>query len=415
MRYAIIGFGCAGYHAAKAIRAQDPNGEIHVFESEQHPPANPMLTTYYAGGALPEQHRFPFGDLEMVQRELALHLHMGQAVQRVDVKEKCICTEGGEMHYADRVLISTGAYAFVPGIEGLPDSRVFTMRTVADADLLKQRLAQTPARKAVVVGASMVGIKVAELLWKSGAEVTIADAAKFLFPLAAFESTARIMEQNLEERGYHFLWGAGLTGITPKGVKFAGGTELEADLIYLCIGVRPNLKLIQGQEISINRGIVVNVNQQSSCPGVYAAGDCCEALEIQSGGTQIVGLWANAGVQGHVAGCSMAGCAEDFPGGLLHNITHFMDMDFVGLGDTRKTGEHIRFENPSKNIYIDAVVDNGRLQCVNLLGNYSISGILKSHFLKQLTESDPMPLPAAQKAILLNAGVDEQFLSRIGG
>ena len=206
-----------------------------------------------------------------------------------------------------------------------------------------------------------------------------------------------------------------MTGITPKGVKFADGTELEADLICLCIGVRPNLKLIQGQEININRGIVVDANQLSSCPGVYAAGDCCEALEVQSGCTQIVGLWANAGMQGRVAGYSMAGCTEDFPGGLLHNITHFMDMDFIGLGDTRKTGEHIRFENPDKNIYIDALVDNGRLQCVNLLGNYSISGILKSHFLKQLTEAKPTPLPAVQKAILLNAGVDEQFLNRIGG
>ena len=415
MRYAIIGFGCAGYHAAKAIRAQDPDGEIHVFESEQHPPANPMLTTYYAGGALAEQHRFPFGGLEKVQKELSLNLHMGQAVQRVDVAQKCIYTGGGGTYCADRVLISTGAYAFVPGIEGLPDPRVYTMRTVADADLLKQRLAKAPARKAVVVGASMVGIKVAELLWKAGAEVTIADAAKFLFPLAAFESTARIMERKLEERGYRFLWDAGLTGITPEGVKFADGTELEADLICLCIGVRPDLKLIQGQEIAINRGIVVDANQQTSCPGVYAAGDCCEALEVQSGGTRIVGLWANAGVQGRVAGCSMAGGAEEFPGGLLHNITHFMDMDFIGLGDIRKAGEHIRFKNPKTNIYIDAVVDNGHIQCVNLLGNYGISGILKSHFLKQLTEKEPTPLPAVQKAILLGAGVDEQFLSRIGG
>ena len=415
MRYAIIGFGCAGYHAARAIRAQDPTGEIHVFESEQHPPANPMLTTYYAGGKLAEQHRFPFGSLETVRDELSLYLHMGQAVRRLDTAQRCVYTEDGEEFRTDRVLISTGAYPFVPGIEGLPDPRVYTMRTVADAELLKQRLAQAPVRKAVVVGASMVGIKVAELLWKAGAEVTIADAAKFLFPLAAFESTARIMERQLEVRGYRFLWGAGLTGITPEGVKFADGTELEADLICLCIGVRPNLKLIQGQEIPVNRGIVVDAHQQTGCPGVYAAGDCCEALEVQSGGTQIVGLWANAGVQGRVAGTTMAGGTEVFPGGLLHNITHFMDMDFIGLGDTRKTGEHIRFENPNKNIYIDAVIDNGRLQCVNLLGNYGISGILKSYFLKQLTEQEPTPLPAAQKAILLRAGMDEQFLSRIGG
>ena len=173
MRYAIIGFGCAGYHAAKAIRAQDPAGEIHVFESEQHPPANPMLTTYYASGALSEDHRFPFGALQEVQSGLSLQLHMGQTVQRVDPEQKRIYTEDGQVYHADRILISTGAYAFVPGIEGLPDPRMYTMRTVADADLLKQRLAQSPARKAVVVGASTAILSAVScsislsILWRS--------------------------------------------------------------------------------------------------------------------------------------------------------------------------------------------------------------------------------------------------------
>ena len=85
VHYAIVGFGNAGYHAARAIRARDPQGEIHILSDQTFPPANPMLTTYYVKGALDWPGLFPYGSLEELSRSMKLHLHMGRRVRRVPV------------------------------------------------------------------------------------------------------------------------------------------------------------------------------------------------------------------------------------------------------------------------------------------------------------------------------------------
>ena len=90
-RYAIIGFGCAGYSAAKAIRTREKEGEIHVFEATREAPANPMLTTYLASGRITDDAAHPFGsNLEQIGRELGLTVHSGVRVHRVDAARKAV-------------------------------------------------------------------------------------------------------------------------------------------------------------------------------------------------------------------------------------------------------------------------------------------------------------------------------------
>jgi len=100
-------------------------------------------------------------------------------------------------------------------------------------------------------------------------------------------------------------------------------------------------------EVTVNKGIVVDHDMQTSVPGIYAAGDCCEGEELQSNTSMIIGLWANAAHQGATAGANMAGGKAEFDGNFLHNITHFMGMDFVGFGDVRTQGEVHRVGRPT--------------------------------------------------------------------
>lgn len=213
---AIIGFGCAGYNGARALRASGFTGGIHVYESTQEPPANPMLTTYYVSGRLEEKEAYPFGGLESITRELNICLHSGETVRRV-LPDRSILLADGRREAFDKILISTGARAVVPALKGPAGSRVFLMRTMDDARRMKHALEQGSVQKAVVVGASMVGIKVAELLLNRGVDVTLADFAPYLFPLAAFETVARELEHRVAEKGIHFKWNAGLKGNRERG------------------------------------------------------------------------------------------------------------------------------------------------------------------------------------------------------
>ncbi len=419
-RYAIVGFGCAGYNGAKAIRQLDQECEIHVYERTDNPPSNPMLTTYYASGKLEYQGAFPFGDLDSIRKELGVVVHGNEIVRKVLTEEKALVLDSGTVHF-DKILISTGARAILPGVSGLPDSRVFLMRTMEDAEGLRKYLEQNPVKKGVVVGASMVGIKVAELLWKRGIQTTIADFASWLFPLAAFENVAREIEYRVSEQGIGFKWNAGVNAVTDKGVRFGDGEELEADIICMCVGTRANVELaantevVQESAIEIGRGIVVNERMETSVPGIYAAGDCCEGTDLQTGRTMIIGLWANAGCQGANAGANMAGKPSSYYGNIVHNITHFMDMDFIGLGDNRSEGRTITFGSLDSPLYIQAVEGKGGLACINILGNCHISGILKSFLMKQLTAGTEARLSLAQRALLAEYGITEEFMGLLEG
>lgn len=416
--YAIVGFGCAGYHAAKAIRTVDSDAAIHIYSDHGMAPYNPMLTTYYASDRLPREGMYPFGTLEKISRSLDLQVHTNTKVQQV--KGRSVVTAQGSRDY-DSVLVATGASAFVPPIRGLDtvaEDRVFCMRTNQDAERLRTAVGQGGHATAVVVGASMVGIKIVELLVNAGLHTVLADMAPYLFPLAAYPDFGALLGRRVEAKGVELLFGAGLESVSAQdggvSVHLSGGITRQADLLVLAIGTRAATGILDPEAVQINRGIVVNQYMETSCPGVYAAGDCCESINLQSSETQIIGLWANAAQQGATAGQNMAGGRSVFYGNILHNITHFMDMDFIGLGDNRIRGDEICFGGPDTALYIKAVISQGALASVNILDNYRISGVIKNYFIRLLEGKQKELLPL-QRGILAQEGLTKGFVEELEG
>lgn len=398
-RTAIIGFGCAGFHAAKSMREHGYDGEIHIYSNTDAPPANPMLTTYYVTGALAYEGMFPFGALDVLQEEYGLIIHRNEPVASLDSAQRKLTLRDGRTAFFDHVVLATGASALVPPIPGVERPGVFCMRTVEDAARLRERLDQG-VRSAVVIGASMVGIKLVELLHKRGISVTLADMAPHIFPTAALPEVAAEIEDRLTAQGISLYFSRPIEAIegAENGLEvcLGGGQRLPCDIALLCIGTRANTQLAD-DGIRVGRGIVVNNRMETSAPGIYAAGDCCEGNNLLTGQTQIIGLWDNAARQGETAGANIAGVqpSASYPGNITHNITHFMDMDFIGLGDIRMQGERRTFPLPDRRGRVDLVVQNGRMVCVNILDQYRISGVLKHFLLKSLTEPGAELRPTA--------------------
>lgn len=414
MRYAIVGFGTAGYHAAESIRTHDKQGEIHVYGDTGLAPYNPMLTTYYIFGKLPRSGLFPFGPLEEVADRLGLTLHH-ERVKKVHAQDLTVETERGVQRY-DKLLIATGATAFAPPVKGLAPEDSFLMRTVDDAQRLKGRLDRGDARSAVVVGASMAGIKVVEVLEKYGVRVCLADLAPHIFPLAAYPEVSAAIEKRVAKRGIDLRFGATIDHMElwngQKTAVMTDGSVVPADLVSLCIGTRAATQVVQG-EVDIDRGILVNERMETSAPGVYAAGDCAQGVNLESGEKQIIGLWANANRQGAAAGANMAGGEARFEGNILHNITHFMDMDFIGFGDNRIQGEPLEQGSLEEDgLYVRAVISGGKVVGANILDSYRISGILKNYMLR-LFAGEGGSLPDYQRAMLLQAGLRAEFIDRM--
>jgi NAD(P)H-nitrite reductase large subunit len=351
-RFAIVGFGCAGYHAIKAIREAGSKAIIDVYSNTDEPPANPMLTTYYVSGKISYDQLFPFGSVQDITNKYNVRVFQGEHVTYIDVKEKQVFFNDGMSKTYDKILICTGAKPFAPKIGTIPEERVFYMRTVEDAKALKSNLEERYVKKAVVVGASMVGIKVAEAFNNMGIKCVLSDISNQIFPTVAMREAAKEIEDRVSAKGIDLNFGEGISAITQtdKGIQAHFGENIvNTDIVVLSIGTQPNISIVDKEKIKIGKAIKVNSRMKTSVPGIFAAGDCSEGMDLQLGETRIIGLWANAGHQGRTAGYNMAGKQEEYHGDIIHNITHFMGMDFISAGDINAEASNwIKFSVPQR-------------------------------------------------------------------
>ncbi|WP_298035212.1 NAD(P)/FAD-dependent oxidoreductase [uncultured Dysosmobacter sp.] len=419
-KYAIIGFGGAGYNAAKEVRQRDPEAVIDVYSDTDTGPYNPMLTTYYVKGAIPYDALFPFGDLEAVKRELNLNIHTDCPVTGLVPEEKKLRFADGREAAYDKILISTGASAVMPPIPGLNLPGVFKMRTAKDAVALRELLESGQVKSCLVIGASWVGIKVVEDMAAYRIPCTLVDGAKWMFYVAAFEATAKRAQQDLEAKGVpvyceqmldHIEQEADgqLTAVMQNGRRFTAGT------VAVCIGVRMNVGFLKDSSVAMGRGVLVDRYMQTNYPGIYAAGDCCEAIDIQSGTHRNIGVWFNANKQGQVAGANMAGTPMEFDANVLVNLAHYMDYDFISIGDVSacKPEDEV-YEYEDGRYYIRAVRDGKAIKCINMIGSADSNGIVKNAFIKAI-ENPEADLDIKTICFLKGKGFPDPFINFLGG
>ncbi len=419
-KVAIIGFGGAGYNAAKEVRRLDPEAVIDVYSDTNVGPYNPMLTTYYVKGAIPYDALFPFGSLEQIVEELRLNFHANNPVTGLVPEEKKVLLADGSEAVYDNILISTGASAVMPPLQGIDLPGVFKMRTVQDAVKLREMLDQKTMKSCLVIGASWVGIKIVEDMVAYGVPCTLVDGAPWIFYVAAFEETASRAQKDLEEKGIRVECGQMLDRIEQEAdgqltAVMKNGNRYTADTIAVCIGVRMNVGFLKETGLEMNRGILVDKKMRTNYDGIYAAGDCCEAIDIQSGTHRNIGVWFNANKQGLVAGANMAGKPMEFDANVLINLAHYLDYDFISIGDVsacRPDDEIYEYEDEAH--YIRVVKDAERIKCINMIGTADSNGVVKNAFIKSI-ENKEAGLDIKTICYLREQGYPNDFIDFLGG
>ena len=419
-KIAIIGFGGAGYNAAKEVRRRDKTAEIDVYSDTDIGPYNPMLTTYYVKGAIPYEALFPFGSLESITKELNLNFHGNTPVTGLIPESKTVCLADGTRRDYDAILISTGASAVMPPIPGLDKPGVFKMRTAQDAVHLKEMLESGKVGSCLVIGASWVGIKVVEDVVERNIPCTLVDGAPWMFYVAAFPSTAQRAQTDLEARGITVSCNQMLDHIEADEngrltAIMQSGSRFSADLVAVCIGVRTNTGFLKDSGLAQGRGITVDRRMATNCPHIYAAGDCCEAVDIQSGQHRNIGIWYNACKQGAVAGTNMAGGAAEFDANILCNLAHYLDYDFICLGDVSAcTDSDQVYEYEDERYYIRAVRRGDAIVCINMIGSAGSNGLVRNLFIKSIENPHAKPDLSAVCQLQKN-GFPDSFIHFLGG
>ncbi len=362
-KYLIIGNGAAGNAAAEALRKCDPEAKISVFSREKH--------YFYYVPALPE---YLCGEKKIESFTLhnrvwyeknGIDLHLECPVTEVDVSRKVV-TAGGERFNFDKLLVASGGTSFVPPLPGADLEGVLTLRTVADADALRERACSSS--RAVVIGGGLLGLEAGNGLRKLGLEVSVVEFLPRLLPRQTDTAGAAMLQRQMENMGFRFFLGAKTERILPDGkglrVRLADGEELNADLVLISAGVRPQLILNRYLKLEVDRGIKVDDRMKTIADDVYAAGD---AVEHRG---RYYGIWPACMEQGRVAGANMAGQTTEYKGTVPANVLKVAGIDLVAAGEIDPEGKLesiILKEEPQ--IYRKLVIRDNTIVGAILLGN----------------------------------------------
>ena len=387
-RLLIIGNGGAALSAVQAARAAGHSGPIHLISKTPGPAFNPMLSPYYLAGEIQFEQCFPFG--REFYGKYAVEQHFGSSAKALDPLNKKVYLRGGESLSYDRCMIATGASPAIPEVPGLKGSpHVFTLRTAEETRRLHKSLSE--AKNAVILGASLVGVKLAEILVQRGIRVSLMDIEDQILPRLAHSECASLLADNMVRNDVALHLGLTLEGAEDdkKGIHlhFQGNRLLTTDLCLVCTGIKPNMDLLDNSHVEIDQGILIDDRMRTSADDLYAAGDVSQGMNRLSGKKEVVGLWANACYQGRTAGFNMAGWDVSYPGTIPQYVNTFFGLTFVHLGDINRQGKDVMIlsnHDLSEGFYRLLVFDRGVLVGVNLINGIQSAGKMKTVIIRKL-------------------------------
>lgn len=353
----VIGAMGAGLRAACHLKRSCPDIEVTVLEKDDFISYNSYGIPYYICGDVADETQLCSTSFQMVRdvsyfrKVKGIRVLPGMEVLKIDrtamvVYGQDVKTGMEEQFSYDRLLIATGGEPYVPEIAGTDLDGVFTVASLSAAVVVKQRIARGMVGTAVVVGGGATGIEMAEALsdlW--GVKTTLVEAGKQLLPTQLDWSCAAMLTTHLEKNGTTVHTGEEVVAINGdnsgvQGVQTDKRT-IEADLVILATGVRPDSQLAADAGLAITPlgGVMVNRRFESSDPHIYAVGRCVTSINLITGREEYRPSGSLAIRQGRAAGDAMTGLPVSFPGQVGTFIIKAFDCSVMAAGLTRAMAE----------------------------------------------------------------------------
>ncbi len=367
-RLVVVGNGMAGMRTVEELLALDPTRyRITVFGAEPHGNYNRILLSPMLAGEMSVEDIM----LNPPQwyADQGITLHAGDPVVAIDRHRRTVRSASGlEVPY-DRLLLATGSNPFILPLPGADLPGVVSFREIGDVETMLA--ASRDGGKAVVIGGGLLGLEAANGLMRRGMDVTVVHVMDSLMERQLDKPSGALLRNALERRGIRVLLDARTESIVGTdhvtGLRFADGTEIEAALVVMAVGIRPNIALAQAAGLHCERAIVVDDTLQTlSDPRIYAVGECVQHRRATFG--LVAPIWEQAKVcAAHLAGAGHRHYVQQATSTKLKvtGIDLFSAGEIVGGPDT----EDLVFRDPRRGAYKRLVLRDARIVGIVLYGD----------------------------------------------
>ena len=348
-RIVIVGGMACGPKTAARARRRDPHAHITVIEQGETVSEGSCGLPYYVGGQIVSDTALLIRGAKYFKEVMDIDILNGTRATAIDRSARTlevldIKTNTTSQIPYDKLVIATGATPSVPrALKGQDLKGVFTLTKIADANAILQEMASASPKRAIVVGAGLIGLESAEAFKERGLEVTVIEALDRVLPALLDPEMAAHAEKELVDKGIDVRLGQrvlSLEGDADGHVRRATTEkgEIEADIVLLSLGARPNVELARNAGLAIGTigGIAVNECMQTSDPDIYSGGDCVENTNRLTGARMLAPMGSTANKHGRIIGTNVTGGSETFPGVLGTAIVKVFDLNVarVGLSET---------------------------------------------------------------------------------
>src|SRR5579862_561641 len=325
-RIVIVGGGAAGFAAAEILRRRDFGGSIVMLSHDAVPPVDrPNLSKDYLAGSAPEDWLSLRPDAYYAENDIELQLNA--EVTGIDVKARQVIIAGSKNLAYDRLLLATGAEPVRLPIPGADQPHVHSLRSLADCRAIIKSTEN--ARRALIIGASFIGLEAAAALRVRGIEVHVVAPEQRPMERVLGPQMGDFIHALHEEHGVVFHLQDTVTAIDGRSAMLKSGAKL--DVVVVGVGVRPRLKLAEQAGLAIDRGVAVDAFLETGVRGVYAAGDIARWPDPHSGDRIRVEHWVVAERQGQTVAANMLGLNERFDAVPFFWSQHYdIPINYVG-------------------------------------------------------------------------------------
>jgi NAD(P)H-nitrite reductase large subunit len=386
----IAGTGMAGAKLVEEILARDGERfQIRMFGAEPHGTYNRILLSSYLGGfAQPEQ--LWLNPIDWYQ-DRKVFVHAGVKAEVIDRQRRLIVGGGGKVEEPyDFLVLATGSRPFVPPMEGTNLRGVFVFRTLDDCETIAAYARE--CQHAVVIGGGLLGLEAARGLLSHGLVVTVVEAAPHLMVQQLDATGAALLQRKLEAMGVRVLLEKVSTHLEGDGrvtgLRFNDGSTLDADLVVISCGIRPNVEIAKEAGITVDRAIVVDDQLRTSDPAVHAIGECAQHRG------KLYGLVEPVYEQARVLADVLAGDKPEatYHGSRLTATLKVMGVDVVSMGEVRShppESEVISHFDPAAGVYKKLIIQDRQLTGAILVGDQDHGGRLQRLFKSGETPAGP--------------------------